>query len=100
MPLTMLGRNDQIAERLAQRLGARPSEQALCLRIPFDDATRLVDLHKCVQCCINDPAREHLALLQLGLDLAPLRRPGGELLCRSLGMDPVARDGANGGPCQ
>ena len=68
--VAMNRRDDQVAEFLADRLGARPAEDLLGLRIPVGDDPAFVHLHEGIERGIDDAARELLAFAQ-----ALLREP-------------------------
>ena len=72
MPGAMSLRHDQIGQPPADRLGARPAEDRLRLRIPLDHGAGLVHLHEGIERGIDDAARHAFDFEQRLLRLAAL----------------------------
>ena len=69
MLAALLRGDDEVGEFLAQRLGARPAEDRVRLRVPFADAARLIDLDEAIQGHVDDVAHHALAVDQRFLHL-------------------------------
>src|SRR5258708_2288597 len=87
---TMRLRNDQFCQHPSNRIGARPSENLLGLRVPVCDDPFIIHLNKGIESGFDNPARHSLAVKQgasCASRISVMSRPMKK--CRRTGSDHV-----------